>query len=432
MDSPGASVFKRCGCRDRRTGRQLGGRCPRLDRRGHGSWYLAVELPPGPDGRRRRVRLGGYPARAAAEAMLARLQTPTGRPHGGAAGCTTGQWLTSWLAARQSLRSSTRRSYQQHLDAYLIPGVGGIPLAMLTAADLRAMFAAISRQRRSAGRPLSAATLIRIRCTLRAALNAAIREGLITANPARLVDLPPPPRPHPVVWTAPREAAWRETGARPAVAVWTAAHTAAFLSAIRDEPLYACYQLLAVSGLRRGEAAGLRWPDVDLAGATLTVTRQLQQIGGDLVVLPPKSVASNRVIALDLWTVRVLRAHLDRHPPARADGYVFARPGGRPYTPGHLTRRFIKLVRREHLPPIRLHDLRHGAATLALAAGADLKVIQAMLGHASIVLTADTYTSVLPDVARGSAEAVAAEIMRAAKLPPGLTTAPPWPHRATA
>jgi integrase len=430
MDSSGASVFKRCGCRDRRTGRQLGGRCPRLDGRGHGSWYLAAELPAGPDGRRRRVRLGGYPTRAAAEAMLARLRAPIGGPRGGAASGTTGQWLASWLAARQSLRPSARRGYQQHLDAYLIPDIGGIPLAMLTAADLQAMFAAISRQRTSAGRPLSAATLTRIRCTLRAALNAAMREGLITANPARLVDLPPPPRPHPVVWTAPREAAWRESGARPAVAVWTAAHTAAFLSAIRDEPLYACYQLLAVSGLRRGEAAGLRWPDVDLASATLAVTRQLQEIGSDLVVLPPKSLASNRVIALDRWTVQVLRAHLDRYPPTRADGYVFARPSGRPYTPGHLTRRFIKLVRREHLPPIRLHDLRHGAATLALAAGTDLKVIQAMLGHASIVLTADTYTSVLPDVARRSAEAVAAEIMRAAKHPPGLTSAPPWPHHA--
>ncbi|HEY2640759.1 MAG TPA: tyrosine-type recombinase/integrase [Streptosporangiaceae bacterium] len=164
----------------------------------------------------------------------------------------------------------------------------------------------------------------------------------------------------------------------------------------------------------------------------MTVTRQLQQIGGSLIVLPPKSIASNRVIALDPWTVQELRGHRDWHPPARPSGYVFARPGGRPYAPGHLTRRFIKLVRREHLPPVRLHDLRHGAATLALATGADLKVIQAMLGHASIVLTADTYTSVLPDVARKSVEAVAAEIVRAGKLPPGLTTAPRWPHPAAA
>jgi integrase-like protein len=99
-------------------------------------------------------------------------------------------------------------------------------------------------------------------------------------------------------------------------------------------------------------------------------------------------------------------------------------PGGRPYPPGYLTRRFAKLVRREGLPPIRLHDLRHGAATLALAGGADLKVIQAMLGHASIILTADTYTSVLPDLARATAEAVAAQILKAARTPP----ASPRPH----
>src|SRR5208282_1018044 len=84
-------------------------------------------------------------------------------------------------------------------------------------------------------------------------------EGLISANPARLVELPPVVRPDPVVWTVPHEAAWRESGARPAVAVWTAEQTAWFLAAICGEPLYPCYHLMAVSGLRRGEAAGLRW-----------------------------------------------------------------------------------------------------------------------------------------------------------------------------
>jgi integrase len=119
--------------------------------------------------------------------------------------------------------------------------------------------------------------LARIRATLRAALNAAIREGLISANPARLVELPSAVRPHPVVWTVPREAAWRESGVRPAVAVWTAEQMARFLAVICREPLYPCYHLMAVSGLRRGEAAGLRWCDIDFAGATLTVSRQLQE-----------------------------------------------------------------------------------------------------------------------------------------------------------
>jgi integrase len=185
---------------------------------------------------------------------------------------------------------------------------------------------------------------------------------------------------------------------------------------------------MAVSGLRRGEAAGLRWCDIDFAAATLTVSRQLQETGRGLVVLPPKSITSNRVLALDPWTLQVLAAHRYRQLPAPGDGYVFARPGGRPCTPGYLTRRFIRLIRRAGLPPIGLHDLRHGAATLALASGADLKAIQAMLGHASIILTADTYTSVLPDLARSTAKAVAAQIMKAARTPPrphrGPTLAP--------
>lgn len=243
MARTGASVFKRCGCRDQHTGRQLGQGCPRLRDRGHGSWYVAVELSAGPDGQRRRVRLGGHPTRAAAQETLARLRAPGGRPRGVRISCTTtGQWLSRWLAGRESLGPSARRSYQQHLDTYLMPRIGSIPLVLLTAADLRAMFAAVSRQRPPDARPLSAATLARIRATLRAALNAAIREGLITANPARLVELPAAARPHPVVWTPPREAAWRQTGTRPAVAVWTAAQTARFLAAISDEPLYPCYQ----------------------------------------------------------------------------------------------------------------------------------------------------------------------------------------------
>ena len=140
MFRSGGSTFMRCGCRDQRTGRQLGQRCPHLRERGHGSWYLAIELSAAPDGRRRRVRLGGYATRAAAQAALGRLGTPS-QARGSVAGCTTGQWL----AGRQSLRPSARRSYQHHLDTYLLPRIGTIPLAMLTAADLRVMFSAIGR-----------------------------------------------------------------------------------------------------------------------------------------------------------------------------------------------------------------------------------------------------------------------------------------------
>jgi len=122
---------------------------------------------------------------------------------------------------------------------------------------------------------------------------------------------------------------------------------------------------------------------------------------------PPKTARSERAVALDRTTVAVLRAHQAAQDAEHAalggdyhdSGYVFTCLNGDPMAPDRLSRTFRRLSGQAGLPPVRLHDLRHGAATLALAAGADLKVVQDMLGHSSIVLTADTYTSVLPEVA---------------------------------
>ncbi|WP_155546513.1 tyrosine-type recombinase/integrase [Amycolatopsis camponoti] len=97
------------------------------------------------------------------------------------------------------------------------------------------------------------------------------------------------------------------------------------------------------------------------------------------------------------------------------DGFLFVNRYGNPMSPGYVTHAFRKLIAGADLPPIRLHDLRHGAASLSLAAGNDLKVVQAMLGHSSIVLTADTYTSVLPCLAHQAAEATANLVMKAAR-----------------
>ena len=209
--------------------------------------------------------------------------------------------------------------------------------------------------------------------------------------------------------------------------MWTARQTAQFLDSIRRHRLYAAYHLIALRGLRRGEAAGLRWCDVDLDGKSAVISQQLQQYDGRLAVCPPKTPHSVRVIALDRTTVAALAGHRDRQraeaaaygPGYRDSGYVFTCLNGDPMAPDRLTRTFKKLTALARLPPIRLHDLRHGAASLALSAGVELKVVQEMLGHSSIVLTADTYTSVLPDAAHAAAEKVAALIIKAGCLVPG-------------
>jgi integrase len=294
-------------------------------------------LPAGLDGRRRRIRRGGYPSRRAAAAVLARL-------HGLRPGdpairiLTVGDWLAQWLASRTSPATSTMRGYTAHVRLYLAPCLGQVLLSELSVAHVQAMFTAIVRQHQALGSPVTAATLNRIRATLRAALNAAIRRGLIADNPASRAELPKSRRPRAVVWTPARIEHWHRTGEHPAVAVWTASQTALFLSSIQDDRLYAAYHLIALRGLRRGEAAGLRWCDVDLDGKTAVISQQLQQYDGHLVVSPPKTPHSARVIALDHTTVAALRAHRQRHVAEqtvygsgyRASGYVFTNLEQRP------------------------------------------------------------------------------------------------------
>ncbi len=157
------------------------------------------------------------------------------------------------------------------------------------------------------------------------------------------------------------------------------------------------------------------------------IDQQRLAYGRTVAVGPPKTAASRRTIALDRTTIRLLRAHLQRQRAeriavgdARQDsGYVFTTPDGAPLHPDWLTRRFRRLVVDSGLPPVRLHDLRHGAASLAHAAGADLKTVQEQLGHTSIVLTAVTYTSVLLDLHFKVAEATARLVLAAAARNPG-------------
>ncbi len=375
------------------------------------------------------MRRGGFASRSAAVVALEALSGPTSAA---AAGLRTGEWLERWLASRVSLRASTSRGYAAHVRGYLVPYLGGIALAELSPADVQGMFTAIIRGDAALGRPVSAATLRRIHATLRATLNAAVRAGLITSNPGRWPELPAAARPRPQVWTPALTQRWEQEGWRPVVGVWTAEQTAQFLQLVRGHRLYALFHLVALRGLRRGEAAGLRWSDLDLDDGTLTVTGQPQQLGGRLVPGPPKSDAGRRVVALDRTTIAALRAHQARQQAERAaagtgwaeTGYVFTTRMGKPVGPDRLTRLFRRLVTESGLPPVTLHGLRHGAATLALAAGTDLKIVQDQLGHSTITLTADTYASVLPETARAAADNTAALLFparprRAAKRRPG-------------
>lgn len=470
------TTYKRCGCRNPDTGKPWGTRCPRLRRRGgawsseHGIWHYQAELP-------QNQMAAAEPCAAAASPPAPRPKPPSrksGSPfsiadpaddesmqliadavdaahhaqhplpsaeqmrrylHDGVAAHDiplVGDYLDDWLASRRRLAAGTRLSYASHIRVYFKPLLGHLRLDRLRRSHITALFDHIEernqlvRTARASDDPDTRAsvngmqitgptTMHRIRGTLRKALNDAIRQGLITSNPATLLELPSATAPKPVVWTPSRVQRWRTTGKLPGrLMVWTPELTGQFLDPAADDELYALYHLIALRGLRRGEACGLPWTNIDLDAATLTIDTQIVQVGWDTAVSNPKSQASKRTIPLDRGTVDVLRAHHQRQPAASHTerGLVFTRPDGSPWHPAEVTDRFQALRQAADLPPIRLHDLRHGAATIALAAGADMKTVQELLGHASYHLTANTYTSVLPEYARNAAEHAAALIPR--------------------
>ncbi|MEV2277397.1 site-specific integrase [Nocardiopsis sp. NPDC049922] len=176
------------------------------------------------------------------------------------------------------------------------------------------------------------------------------------------------------------------------------------------------FHLIAVKGLRRGEAVGLPWSNTRLTDGQVDIRTQVVTLGWKTITTTPKSAAGRRTITLDSGTVRVLRSWKRFQNEARlqagqawADsGLVFTQPDGSGWHPGVVTRWINRIVKTAGLPPVHLHGLRHGAASLALAAGADVKVVSTELGHATTHFTQDTYQTVFPEVAKAAAEATAA------------------------
>ena len=170
---------------------------------------------------------------------------------------------------------------------------------------------------------------------------------------------------------------------------------------------------------RRGKCSAGACPaggGVDLESGTLAVAQQAVELRGRLHFGPPKTRSGDRVVPLDAGTVGALRRHRDQQSDERRkwgsayveSGLVFTRENGEPLNPSWVTHVFQRLAAEAGLPPIRFHDLRHTSASLALVAGVPIKVVSHRLGHSTTAITADLYTHVVPEVARGAADQIAA------------------------
>lgn len=297
---------------------------------------------------------------------------------------TMAAYLVRWLdtSARQRVRPRTLHGYRQIVDNHLVPAIGRIPLAKLAPADLQAMLNA----RSAAG--ASPQTVRNIHAVLRRALNQAVRWQLVTRNVASMVDLPRAER-HEVAALSP-------AGAR------------AVLDAVRGDRLEGLVTLTLLTGMRQGEALGLRWQDVDLEAGTLSVRHALQRLDGKAQLVEPKTTRSRRNLPLSPALVAALREHRKRQLEERlwagsrwqeAD-YVFSTRIGTPLDGTEVTKRFQALLAAGGAPRMRFHDLRHGAASLLLAQGVHPRVVMEQLGHSTIALTMNTYSHVVPDLQR--------------------------------
>ena len=326
----------------------------------------------------------------------------------------TREWFEQWIAGKRSLRESTARGYRAHLDHFLIPLLGDVPLDRLTPEHIADMFDTIEawnaeiREARDQGRQpvltgdvrhrsgiVGVATQRRIFATLRVALNAALKSPRrMDYNPCEAVEMP---------------------GERRAPAlVWSPEQVAVFLDAATEDRLGLLFRTVLLRGLRRGEAVGLTWAAVDLEGGFLRIAASILQLGGKVVRGLPKTQAGERFVSLDQESVALLRRHRTAQKRERLawggayedQDLVFCREDGTPYPPDYVSRRFRELAEAAGLPRIKLHEGRHTAATLALEAGLDVKVVADQLGHSTTAITQNTYQHVRRQVHVSAAEAV--------------------------
>lgn len=173
-----------------------------------------------------------------------------------------------------------------------------------------------------------------------------------------------------------------------------------------------------VLGLRRSEACGLHWSDVDLDKSTLRITRGLQHTGGALRELPTKTRRSRRTVPLPPVVAQALREHRDRQDMERANTrhwqdtpYVFTSRVGTPLEPRTLTRTFHALCERIGLRRVRLHDLRHTCVSLLLALGVSPRVVMDIVGHSAIEMTMNVYAHVSLDNQRTALDLLNAQLV---------------------
>ncbi|MFC1933652.1 tyrosine-type recombinase/integrase [Chloroflexota bacterium] len=307
---------------------------------------------------------------------------------------TLSQFLEHWLQdCRGNIAPNTAQTYAWFIDRHIKPAIGQIALTTLKPEHLQRLYSEkLSSGRRDGTGGLGSRSVRYIHSTLHKALKSAVKLGMIARNPADLVDIP------------------KVTRHEMQVMNETDLHI--FLEYAKSTRYYPLFYVALFTGMRRSELLALRWCDIDLLLCQASVTRTLHQLHNrEFVVRQPKTAKGRRLIALSPSTVQVLREHREAQEKLRQsldmtlsdDDLVFCKIDGKPLLPDSITQAWRNLARRTGLKGIRLHDARHSHASLMLKQGIHPKIVSERLGHATIAITLDTYSHVVPGLQEAAA-----------------------------
>jgi integrase len=365
--------------------------------RSPGHWAIVIDVRDPSTGRRRRKWHGFAGTKRQAQIECARLISALkGGTYLEPAKVTVAAHMERWLEhVRTQVSPKTFERYCGVVRGNILPALGGILLTKLQPAQISESYAkALSNGRRDGKGGLSPASVLYMHRLLKEALAVAVSEWrLLPWNPADSIKAPKVKRKN--------------------MRALDTAETATLLEAAREYRLFTAVMLSVTCGLRRGEICALRWRNVDLAGAQLSINRSTEQTKAGIREKETKA-GRGRTVALTRLSVEELHRHKARQAEELLrlgvqlsdEMYVVAQADGNPLKPNSLTHEFVRFITGSGLPRVRFHDLRHSHATHMLASGVHPKIAQERLGHATIATTLDLYSHVLPGMQADAASRV--------------------------
>jgi integrase len=374
----------------------------RTGKSGKVTWTCVVDAPPDPKtGKRRQRRLSADTKRELQDLVTQHLHAAKTGAYIAPTDLTVAQLLDRWFPVHaERVSPATTHRYRRAAETHIIPAMGAAKIARLTTIALQDFYRTLQ------GAGLTPEGVRMVHKVVHGALKQAVDWQYLPRNPSDGVSVP--------------RATRRE------MAVWTTEHVARFLAATDDNPQWAAFYRVAIhTGMRRGELLALRWSDIDLDRGFATVRRTMteDESGKPVIGTTSKTDTSRRTIALGASCTDALRHHKAKQSERRlllgagwvtSDGdLVFDRGEGGALHPDSVDTMFRRTVVRLGLPRIRVHDLRHTMATLALAEGLHPKVVQERLGHSSIAMTLDRYSHISTELQRDGAARLDAVIERA-------------------